>query len=104
MDQTKIAKQITDFYKTTFNSSMNAMTMVQEQTEKMVSMSLAQTPWIPQEGKKFVHDWVKACRKGSDDFKAAANDQYDKFESYLNMGKKADETESIFKTKASKAN
>jgi hypothetical protein len=87
MDQTMIAKQITGFYKTAFDNSLNAITKIQEETEKIISYSLEQAPYIPEEGKKFVTDFVKTCRKNSDDFIAVATDQYDKFGTCLNLNK-----------------
>jgi hypothetical protein len=47
MEQEKIVKQIFGFYKTTFDSSFNAMTILQEQTEKMVQTAMNQSPGFP---------------------------------------------------------
>ena len=40
MDPKRIAKQTFDFYKSTFNNTFNAMTMLQEQTQKVMDMYL----------------------------------------------------------------
>jgi len=41
----------------------------------MVNMFLEQqSPWLPAEGKKAVTDWIKAYKRGREDFKAAVDD------------------------------
>jgi polyhydroxyalkanoate synthesis regulator phasin len=104
MDQKMLTKQITGFYKTAFDSSLDAITTLQEQTEKMVNYSLAQSPWIPEQGKKFVTDWMKSYRKGSDDFMATANGQYEKLGTYFNTDKMYDAAEATIKGKSVKHN
>ena len=51
METTQFAKQALGFQKTMFDNSFNAMTMVQDQTEKMVNGYLDQLPWVTAEGK-----------------------------------------------------
>lgn len=97
-----MAQQMTGFYKSTIDISINAMTMIQEKTEKMVSLSLEQSPWYPEEGKKFVSAWMKASKKGYDDLKVAADEQYKKLETFVNLQKKADSAEKA--EKVNKAN
>jgi hypothetical protein len=80
MEQGKIAKQMVDFHKATFDNTFNAMSIMQEQTERMVGMFLEQSPWVPEEGKKAIQDWVKAYKKGRADFKTSANDSFKKVE------------------------
>jgi hypothetical protein len=65
MDPKQIANQMIQFNKTAFDNTFNAMTVLQEQTEKMVNMFLEQqSPWMPAEGKKAVTDWLKAYKQG----------------------------------------
>ncbi|MGD0277469.1 MAG: hypothetical protein ABSB79_15725 [Syntrophales bacterium] len=78
MDYTTMAQQMTSFYKSAIDNSVNAMTIIQESTEKMVNLSLEQSPWFPEEGKKIVNSWMKAYKKGYDDLKVAADEQYKK--------------------------
>lgn len=92
-DYTKMAQKMTGYYKSTMDNSINAMTMIQEKTEKMVSLSLEQSPWFPEEGKKFVYAWMKTYKKGYDDLKVAADEQYGKLEAFVNMQKRADSAE-----------
>ncbi len=101
MEQTKIKQQITGFYKTTYDNSIDAMNKIHDQTEKMVNLSLEKTPWISEQSKNFVSTWTKAYRKGYDDFRAAADLQYKKFETMLISGEKANTVETVNKRKSS---
>jgi len=42
-----------------------------------------QSPWLPAEGKKAVTDWIKAYKRGREDFKAAVDDNYKKVEDFF---------------------
>ncbi len=100
MNQAKVAKKMINFYKTTFDSSFNALSILQEQAEKMVKVSLEQAPWIPPEGKNAVDEWVKAYKKGRDDFKSAVDENYKKVDSYFELYKgQEDQAEKTKKTK-----
>jgi len=88
MDQNQIFKQMIDFNKATFDNSFKAMVMVQEQTEKMVSTILDQATWLPEEGKKAIKEWANACKKGSEDFKKAVDDNFKKVEDFFASSKK----------------
>ena len=84
MDQKQIAKQMIQFNKTAFDSSFSAMTMVYEQSEKMVETFLTQAPAIPEEGKKAIKEWMSAYRTGCSQFKKQVDDNYAKVEEYFN--------------------
>ena len=89
MDQHQIFKQMIDFNKATFDTHVsNAMRMVQEQTERMVSTTLDQAPWLPKEGKKAIEDWIGAYKSGSDDFKKSVDDNFKKVEDFFASTKK----------------
>jgi len=76
----EMAKQINGFFKTTFDSSLKTITLLQEYTEKTINLSLVQSPWFPEEGRKLVSEWLKTYRKGYDDLKVIADEQYRKLE------------------------
>jgi len=80
MDQKKIFKQMLDFNKSSFHNAFNAMVMVQDQTETMSKSLLEQATWMPEEGKKAIHDWIKACKKGREEYKRLVDDAYQKVE------------------------
>jgi polyhydroxyalkanoate synthesis regulator phasin len=88
MEQQKIAKQMLDFYKSTFDNTFNALSVVQEQTEKMVNMFLEQVPLMPEEGKTAVNEWVMAYKKGRTDFKSAIDESFKKVQSFFEMAER----------------
>jgi polyhydroxyalkanoate synthesis regulator phasin len=84
MDPKQIAKQMVDFNKTAFDNSFDAMAVIQDQTEKMVNSMMEQTAFFPEEGKKAINDWIKTCKKGREEFKTAANENFKKVEVFFN--------------------
>jgi len=83
MDPKKVTQQTFDFYKSTFENTNNAMSMLQDQGQKMVEMFLDQTQGFPEEGKKAVQEWINAYKKGSQDFKAAVDENFKKVEDFF---------------------
>ncbi len=83
MDQKQIAKQMIQFNKTAFDNSFNAMTMVYEQNEKMVGTYLQQATWMPEEGRKAIENWMQSYKKGCEDFKKLADENYQKVEAFF---------------------
>ncbi len=91
MDQKALFKQMIDFQKTTFDNSFKAMSTLQEQGEKMVSMFLEQATWLPEEGKGAVNNWISAYTKGREDFKDAVEGNFDKVQKYFSESEGSDE-------------
>ena len=83
MDQKAMLKQMVEFNKTTFDNSFKTMVMLQEQTETMVNPLLGQATWLPEEGKKVINDWVKAYKKGRDDYKKLVDQSFTKVEDFF---------------------
>ena len=83
MEPNVMLKQMLDFNKTAFDNSFNAMLTIQEQNNKMVNTFLEQATWIPEEGKKLIRNWVDVCKKGSEDFKKAADENYKKVDAFF---------------------
>jgi len=83
MDNKQLMNQVIKFNKTILDNAFKAMTMAQEQGEKMLTSTLDQATWLPEEGKKAIVNWVKAYQKGSETFKAAVDEQYKKVEDYF---------------------
>jgi len=79
----KFAKQMIDFYKSTFDNSFNAMVMLQEQTEKNMKMALDQASWFPAEGKKAIDEWIKACKQSRDEFKKVTEENFKRVEDFF---------------------
>jgi len=83
MEPLKLAKQMIDFNKTTFDNTFSSMVLLQEQTEKMVNAFLEQAAWLPEDGKKILSEWVAAYKKGREEFKKAVDESYKKVEDYF---------------------
>ncbi len=89
LDPKKMAKQMIDFYKATFDNSFTALAMGQEQMERLTTMFLEQAGGLPAEGKKALQEWMKAYKKGCEDFKKTVDDNFKKAESYFSEAEKA---------------
>lgn len=83
MDQKTIAKQMLQFNKTAFDNSFNALNMVYEQNNKMVTTFLDQAVWMPAEGKKAIREWLESYDKGCADFKKLVDEGYQKVETFF---------------------
>lgn len=80
MDQTQIAKQVIGFQKTVFDNSFNAMAVVQDQTETMITNVMGQLPWMTEDGKKQLSETFAFTKKARDDFKKAVDEGYAQFD------------------------
>jgi len=83
MDQQKMLQQMMEFQKTTFDNAFNAMTKLQEQGETMVEMFVNQSPWLPDNGKQAIKDWIQAYQKGRVDFKTTVDGNYEKVKDFF---------------------
>jgi len=83
MEPNAMLKQMLDFNKTAFDNSFTAMLTIQEQNAKMVNTFLEQAAWMPEEGKKLIRNWVDTYKKGYEDFKKAADDNYKKVDEFF---------------------
>jgi hypothetical protein len=80
MNMKKMGKQMMDFYKTTFDNSFSAMTMLQEQMERMGAMYWGQM--LPEEAQKGLAEWTKSYKKNCEDFKKVVDDGFHKLDSF----------------------
>ena len=83
MDPKQMVKQMFDFNKTAVEKTFAAMSVMQDQTEKMFNLWLEQNKWYPEEGKKAMAEWVKNCKKGREEFKAKLDEGYKKLEEFF---------------------
>ena len=89
MEQSRIAKQVIEFQRAGFDNTFTAMTMLQDQTERMVNMFLEQATWLPDQGKKALNEWVQSCKKGREQFKKTVDESYKKVEDFFAVRKRA---------------
>ncbi|MFY9942571.1 MAG: hypothetical protein WAK57_10390 [Desulfobacterales bacterium] len=83
MDQKQILKQMIDFNKATFDNTFNAILMLQEQSERAANTLMEQATWLPEDGKEAINEWVKAYKKGREDFKKVVDENFQKVESFF---------------------
>lgn len=84
MDPIQIAKQIIAINKTVFDNNFNQMKVLYEQTERLVNKFWEKLPMYPEEGRKAISEGIKACKKGSEDFKNIVDENFKKAEDYFN--------------------
>jgi hypothetical protein len=88
MDAMAFGKQMIGFYKTMFDNSYAALLGMQEQMQKMLAAQLDSIPGFPEDGKKVVLDLSKSYKKLCEDFKASADDNFKRAESFFSGGGK----------------
>ncbi len=83
MDQKQILKQMIEFNQAAFNNTFQAMSLLQDQFERVAQTAVDQANWLPEEGRKAIENWVEAFKTGRADFKKYVDDSYKKVESFL---------------------
>jgi hypothetical protein len=83
MEQKEMMKQMIQLNKTVFENTFNSMAMLQDQMEKATNNFLEQASWLPAEGKKVIEEWVKAYKKGRENFKSSVDESYKKVETFF---------------------
>jgi hypothetical protein len=82
----RIAKDIIELQKATFDNTFSALSMFQDQAERATKMILESSMLpVPEEGKKILDEWVHAFKKGRDEFKKAVDESYKKMEEAFNL-------------------
>ena len=83
MEPMKMAKQMIDFNKSSFDNTFNALTLLQEQYERMINSFMDQAAWLPEEGKKVLNEWLDSYKKGREAFKETVDASFKKVEDYF---------------------
>jgi hypothetical protein len=76
METEKFAKQMIDFQKATFDNTFTALTMLQDQAERMVNTVIDQATWLPEESRRVIDEMAGAYKKGRTDFKGAIDENF----------------------------
>jgi division protein CdvB (Snf7/Vps24/ESCRT-III family) len=76
METEKFAKQVIDFQKATFDNTFTAVTMLQDQTERMVNTMIEQATWLPEESRRAIDEMVGTYKKGRADFKGVIDENF----------------------------
>lgn len=83
METAKTAKQVFGFQKSFFDNSFNAMCIVQDQTENMVTSFMNQLPWMTADGKKAVANSLDFTKKLRGDLKKTIDDGYKSIDAFF---------------------
>jgi hypothetical protein len=65
-----------DFSKMTFDNTLNAMLLLQDQSRRIASGVLEKSSWLPQNEKKAINDWIESYKKGLEGLKSASDESY----------------------------
>jgi hypothetical protein len=87
MDPKQIAKQMIVFNKTAFDNNFNSLKALQEQTERIVNKFWEKTPMFPEEGRKAISEWIKAYKKGCEDYKNIVDENFKKVDDFFSEHK-----------------
>jgi hypothetical protein len=88
MHPTIITKKIIDFHKANFDNTFEAITVLQNHSEKMVGLFLEKATLFPEEGKKVITEWLESYKKGRQEFKDAVDRSFKKVEDFFVNGVK----------------
>lgn len=91
MDQKQLVRQMIEFNKTAFDNTFSAMTVLQDQSEKIVLRFLEKAPWFPDEGKKAFNEWLNTYKSEFEKFKTTADENYKKVTDYFANADKEEE-------------
>jgi len=83
MDNMALARQMIDFYKSSFDNAFQAFAILQEQAEKMLQTFLLQNNWLPDEGRKVIDEWGHVYERGLADFEEKVNEHFTKVEAFF---------------------
>ena len=83
METEKFAKQMVDFQKATFDNTFTAVTMLQDQAERMVNTMIEQATWLPEESRRAIDEMVGTYKKGRADFKGVIDGNFVKLADLL---------------------
>jgi hypothetical protein len=78
-----IAKKIIDFNKANFDNTFEAITILQNHSEKMIGLFLEKATLFPEDGKKVIEEWLESYIQGRKDFKEAVDNSFKSVENYF---------------------
>jgi hypothetical protein len=83
MQPHEMFKQLFDFNKSAYETSLKNVNMLQEQMEKMTNLYIDQAVGMPEQTKKAAKECVSMYKKGCDDFQKFMDDNYRKFGTFF---------------------
>lgn len=89
MNNTDFTKQLLDWNKTVFNSSVNLFEKYQDYGEKTTASLVELSPWGNDEGKKALSQWSSNRKKGLKAFKESVAFGFKQAEGFCAVAKSA---------------
>lgn len=83
MDQKKLMQQMLDYNQSSFNTTYEALSILQDQAEKMASTLIDHPNLLPEEGKNIIREWVKTVKLKRDEYKEQVNNNFEKLKIYF---------------------
>ena len=79
----KLAINLIDFEKTTFDSAATLFAALNDRSEKAVCRAVSNASWMPKEGQKLVEEWQRTLRNSLKDFTKSVDKSFDLLSNYL---------------------
>lgn len=86
MEYNRMAKEIVNFQRHSFENLYNAVSMLQDQTTSTMDMMLDQAGWVPEESRQPIHEWINVLQRERDRFKSYVNEGFDGLEKFVAEG------------------
>jgi|WetSurMetagenome_2_1015567.scaffolds.fasta_scaffold1828424_1 hypothetical protein len=83
MNQQQMTMEMIKFNKSVLDNTFNAISTIQDQSEKIFTTFMDKANWLPDDGKKAINDWIAAYKRGRTDFKMATDAKYEKVANYF---------------------
>lgn len=62
-----------------FDRGFDTIVMLQTQAERLFSSALQQNPWVPENGKRAMVEWIEGLKQGRDEYKRVIDESFDRF-------------------------
>ncbi len=81
INQAKLAKQMIDLQRATFDGMLNNALAFWDQAEKVAGVMMDQAVWVPEEGRRAFREWMGTNKRGCENFKNAIDDGFNRMQS-----------------------
>lgn len=76
MEANKIAKQVINFQKMSFDSWFSTMSLMQDQAASAMNTMIDQARWMPQDGRDAVQNWMDVIKDERSRLKGYMDDSF----------------------------
>ena len=77
MERQEMLKKVVEFQKTSFDTTYDMISGMQDQTQNMVKQILDKTPAIPEKNLQTFTEWIETCKKNRQAFKTTMDNNFD---------------------------